>query len=49
MGWALGPEELTAGYTIFHKMSDVRKTPALFTFSVHPDNICYRHSSCACR
>jgi len=44
MGWALGSEELTSNYTIFHKMSDLAQaSPAsLFTFQdVHPDNICF--------
>jgi len=44
MGWALGSEELTGGYTIFHKTSDLAQaSPAcLFTFQdVHPDNICF--------
>ncbi len=41
MGWALGSEELTAGYTIFRKTSDVSQPASLFTFQdVHPDNIC---------
>jgi hypothetical protein len=43
MGWVLGPEELTAGYTIFRKTSDMAlASPAsLFAFQdVHPDNIC---------
>ena len=42
MGWALGPEELTAGYTIFRKMSDLTQPASLFSFQdVHPDNICF--------
>jgi len=42
IGWVLGPEELTAGYTIFRKMSDLSQPASLFTFQdVHPDNICY--------
>jgi prepilin-type N-terminal cleavage/methylation domain-containing protein len=42
MGWALASEELTAGYTIFRKMSDLTKPSSLFTFQdVHPDNICF--------
>ena len=42
MGWALGSEELTVGYTIFHKTSDVTQPASLFTFQdVHPDNICF--------
>jgi hypothetical protein len=43
MGWVLGPEELTAGYRIFRKTSDLAvASPAiLFAFQdVHPDNIC---------
>jgi len=42
IGWALGSEELTAGYTIFRKMSDLAQPAGLFTFQdVHPDNICF--------
>jgi prepilin-type N-terminal cleavage/methylation domain-containing protein len=42
MGWALGPEELTAGYTIYRKTSDLAQPAGLFTFQdVHPDNICF--------
>jgi len=42
MGWAVVSEDLTVGYTLFHKTSDVPQPASLFTFQdVHPDNICF--------
>ena len=42
IGWALDSAELTAGYTIFRKLSDLTQPAGLFTFQdVHPDNICF--------
>ena len=42
MGWAVDTEELTVGYTIFRKTSDLPQPSNLFSFQdVHPDNICF--------
>jgi prepilin-type N-terminal cleavage/methylation domain-containing protein/prepilin-type processing-associated H-X9-DG protein len=43
LGWTSDPKELTAGYKVFAKLSDIRSmSPAgVFAFQdVHPDNIC---------
>lgn len=43
LGWAADPKELTAGYKVFAKLSDIGPmSPAgVFAFQdVHPDNIC---------